>query len=96
MAETWGQRGRLPSPPSIILASFHFEIVFPVGITPQSDQKWKYCDKRCNFEDTDSKHSDSKHSSRHSKGLFIWAKVIPVNERTFRQVYERDLALLRK
>jgi hypothetical protein len=31
-----------------------------------------------------------------SKGLFIWAKVIPVSEKTFRQVYERDLALLRK
>jgi hypothetical protein len=31
-----------------------------------------------------------------SKGLFIWAEVIPVSEKTFRQVYERDLALLRK
>jgi hypothetical protein len=31
-----------------------------------------------------------------TKGLFIWAKVIPVSEKTFRQVYERDLALLRK
>jgi hypothetical protein len=27
------------------------------------------------------------------KGLFIWAKVIPVSERTFRQVHKRDLAL---
>ena len=26
-----------------------------------------------------------------SKGLFIWAEVIPVSEKTFRQVYERDL-----
>jgi hypothetical protein len=31
-----------------------------------------------------------------TKGLFIWAEVTPVNEKTFRQVYERDLALLRK
>jgi hypothetical protein len=30
------------------------------------------------------------------KGLFIWAKVIPVSEKTFRQVYKRDLALVRK
>jgi hypothetical protein len=29
-----------------------------------------------------------------TKGLFIWAKVIPVSEKTFLQVYERDLALL--
>jgi hypothetical protein len=32
----------------------------------------------------------------YTKGLFIWAEVIPVSEKTFRQVYERDLALLRK
>jgi hypothetical protein len=31
-----------------------------------------------------------------TKGLFIWAEVIPVSEKTFRQVYERDLVLLRK
>ena len=31
-----------------------------------------------------------------SKGLFIWEEVIPVSEKTFRQVYERDLVLLRK
>jgi hypothetical protein len=31
-----------------------------------------------------------------TKGLFIWEEVIPVSEKTFRQVYERDLALLRK
>ena len=29
-------------------------------------------------------------------GLFIWEEVIPVSEKTFRQVYERDLAFLRK
>ena len=28
-----------------------------------------------------------------NKGLFIWAKVIPVSEKTFRQVHKRDLAL---
>jgi hypothetical protein len=31
-----------------------------------------------------------------TQGLFIRAEVIPVSEKTFRQVYERDLALLRK
>ena len=31
-----------------------------------------------------------------TQGLFIWEEVIPVSEKTFRQVYERDLALLRK
>ena len=30
------------------------------------------------------------------KGLFIWAEVISVPEKTFRQVYKRDLAFLRK
>jgi hypothetical protein len=29
-------------------------------------------------------------------GLFIWAKVIPVSEKTFRQVYKQDLALVWK
>ena len=28
------------------------------------------------------------------EGLFIWGEVIPVSEKTFRQVYKRDLALL--
>ena len=28
------------------------------------------------------------------QGLFIWAEVISVTEKTFRQVYKRDLALL--
>ena len=31
-----------------------------------------------------------------SKGLFIWAKVFPVSEKTFRQVHKRYLAFLRK
>ena len=31
-----------------------------------------------------------------SKGLFIWEEVFPVSEKTFRQVYKRDLAFLRK
>jgi hypothetical protein len=30
------------------------------------------------------------------KGLFIWAKVIQVSEKTFRQVYKRDIALVWK
>ena len=38
----------------------------------------------------------SEKSEAKTKGLFIWAEVIPVSEKTFRQVYERDLALLRK
>ena len=29
-----------------------------------------------------------------TEGLLIWAKVIPVREKTFRQVYKRDLALV--
>jgi hypothetical protein len=31
---------------------------------------------------------------KYFKGLFIWAKVILVSEKTFRQVYKRDLALV--
>ena len=30
------------------------------------------------------------------KGLFIWDEVFPVSKKTFRQVYKRDLAFLRK
>ena len=31
-----------------------------------------------------------------TKGLFIWEEVFPVSGKTFRQVYKRDLAFLRK
>jgi hypothetical protein len=31
---------------------------------------------------------------KYFKGQLIWAKVIPVSEKTFRQVYKRDLALV--
>ena len=34
--------------------------------------------------------------NRIAKGLFIWEDVFPVSEKTFRQVYKRDLAFLRK
>ena len=30
----------------------------------------------------------------YAKGLFIWAEVISVPEKTFRQVHKRDLALI--